>query len=442
MKWGVRVGFKERINSFLKKENSDDARSDNRFDRFTRTVSKYFSAEPEKERVLRYEDFDRAGDTYYATVSAWYKVMQRVFLLCLAVFASVSIAVNFRHITYDNFFYLIKDFETAVDTENLGYETLSYDASSNQSFSLYRGGLAVVGRTNVSAFTATGRRTLNARDTYSSPFATASDKYLLVCDMGEGNLAVYNSFSKIYSEKLSYPITSACFSQSGEFAVLTRSEKYESQIIVYDNDFERSVSFNRGSYAIDISMSSDGEYLGAVYLDTEDGIACTSVVFYDTRNKEKVSEYSYSGEFPLACTFFDLGSFALITDGSLRIFDRALEEKRASDTYASMSVSGFFDSSDYAAVAFNDGMVTDENRIFVFDKKGDLVYNSSVNSEIGQLAVCEGHIFIKNDEGVLRVSIDKNKTEQLACSEGRMLAYDGSTVLVCSQAKAAYLKFD
>ena len=62
-----------------------------------------------------------------------------------------------------------------MDTENLGYETLSYDASSNQSFALYRGGLAVVGRTNVSAFTATGRRTLNARDSYSSPFVTVSD---------------------------------------------------------------------------------------------------------------------------------------------------------------------------------------------------------------------------------------------------------------------------
>ena len=223
--------------SFFNKDNDNkdnDKNSNRRFAKFSETVSKYFSTEPEKEKVLRYEDFDAAGDTYYATVSAWYKVLERVFLVCLAVFAVVSVTVNFKNITYDNVFYLIKDFNTAVDTENVKYDTLSYDATADQSFALYRGGLAVVSRSNVSAFTATGRRTLNSNASYSKPFAVSSDKYLLVYDVGDGNMAIYNSFAKVYTEKLNYPITAACFSGSGRFAVLTRSEEYESNAYFYN----------------------------------------------------------------------------------------------------------------------------------------------------------------------------------------------------------------
>ncbi len=423
------------------KDANENQNADNRFAEFSRIVSKYFSTEPEKEKVLRYEDFDAAGDHYYATVSAWYKVLQRVFLVCLAVFSIVSVTVNFRHITYDNLFYLVKDFSTAVDTENVSYETLSYDASANQHFTLYRGGLAVVSRSNVSAFTATGRRTLNNNDSYSNPFAISSDKYLLVYDMGEGNLSIYNSFAKIYSEKLNYPVTSACFSKEGSFAVLTRSEKYESEIIVYDKNFRKLINYRKGSFAIDVSLSEDGERLGAVYCDTDNGIVCTKVMFYDLRKQEKIEEYSYVGEFPLSCSFLSGGGFAAITDGSIKIFDKALKEKGESDGYSSGEVSAVWSDYEYAAVAFNDGVLSDVNEIFVFDKRGELVYNGIIQSDVTQLEVSDGYVFVKNVLGAGRISIKDGSFEELQCQDGKMLVYDRSTVLVCTEAKAVYLKF-
>ncbi len=427
--------------SFFKKDDKDK-NADRGFAKFSQTVSKYFSAEPEKERVLRYEDFDAAGDTYYASVSAWYKVLQRIFLVCLAVFSVVSVTVNFRHITYDNFFYLIKDFNTAVDTENVRYETLSYDASADQSFALYRGGLAVVSRSNVSAFTATGRRTLNSNSAYSKPFAVSSDKYLLVYDIGDGNMEIYNSFAKVYSEKLNYPITAACFSEDGSFAVLTRSEEYESEIIVYDKNFKKLANYRKGSFATDIALSADGEELGAVYCDTDNGIVCTKIVFYDLKKHEKIEEYMYSGEFPIACSFLDGGGFAAITDGTVRIFDKLLGEKEEGDSYFGGTVSAVWCDNEYAAVAFNNGIISDTNKVFVFDKKGDLVYNNSINSDVSQLAVCDEYFFVKNTRGVIRIRIEDGSEEYLECQDGKMLIYDGSTALVCADAKAVYLNFD
>lgn len=436
--------MKKKLFSFLKKNNaesSDNFSASSRFEGITEALSKYFSAEPEREKVLREENFDAAGDVYYATVCAWYKVLGRIFLVCFAVFSMISVTVNFKHITYDNFFFLIKDFSAAVDTENVNYETLSYDASSDQSFCLYRGGLAVVSRSNVSAFTATGRRTLNSNDTYSKPYAVSSDKYLLVYDMGDGNMSIYNSFAKVYSEKLGYPITAASFSDEGGFAILTRSEKYESEIIVYSKDFEKLANYKKGSFAVDISINTDATRLGAIYCDTDNGIISTKVLFYDLKENKKLYEYSYTGEFPLSCCFLDGGGFAAVTDGAVRIFDKALLEKSESDGYSSGMVSAVWCDSDYAAVSVNDGISGDKNKLLVFDKKGKLIYNDTVWSYVEQLAVFGGYAFIKNPDGVIRIDLSDSSYEQLDSQDGRMLIYDKKTALICADAKAVYLKF-
>ena len=435
--------FKKESNG--EKQNNDASREQNGKDslkKLSQNILRYFSAEPEKEKVLRHEDFDAAGDEYYATVSAWYKVFQRVFLVGLIFFTVVSVAVNFKYITYDNFFYLIKDFNTAVDSENVDYETLSYDAASEQSFALYRGGLAVVSRSNVSAFTATGRRTLNANEAYSKPFVKASDKYMIVYDMGDGSFAVYNSFAKIYSEKLEYPVTDACIADDGTIAVLTRSAEYESEVIIYDDGFDRVATYRKGAYAIGISLDKSGERLGVIYADTSDGVISTEAVFYDVRKHEKISEFFFVGEFPLACSFLDGGGFATVTDCSVRLFDKRLNEKEPSEDFSAKRVSAVYADGAYCAVTFNDGIITDENAIFVFDKKGELVYNDIITSDVDQLSVCDGGVFVKNSEGVLRISIKSGRSEQLSCQDGRMLVYDGKTALVCAEAKAVYLKFE
>lgn len=437
--------------SFFKKKQEDQSQNADGFNeqndssslkKLSQNILKYFSTEPEKEKVLRYEDFDAAGDEYYATVSAWYKVLGRVFLVGLVFFTVISVAVNFRYITYDNFFYLIKDFNTAVDSENVDYETLSYDASSDQSFALYRGGLAVASRSNISAFTATGRRTLNANDSYSKPFVKASDKYMIVYDMGDGNFSVYNSFAKIYSEKLDYPVTDACLSDSGTLAILTRSAEYQSEVIIYDEKFERVATYKKGAFAFGMSLDESGEHLGVIYADTSNGVICMQIVFYDLKEHEKISEYSFDGEFPLGCSFLDGGGFAVVSDSTIRIFDKRLNPKNVSDSYAAHRVSAVYVDKDYCAVTFNNGIITDENDIFVFDKKGSLVYNDKIASDVSQLALRDGSVFIKNSEGVLRIAMNDGEYEQLSCQDGRMLVYDGKIALVCAQAKAVYLKFE
>ena len=124
--------------------------------------------------------------------------------------------LNHTEITYDNFYYLIKDFSGAVHSEGSYYETLSYESDDRQNFTLYRGGLATVSPSKISVFTATGRRTLNATTSFSSPHMESSNKYILVYDTSGTTFSLYNSFARVFTETLEYPVTNACLAEASE----------------------------------------------------------------------------------------------------------------------------------------------------------------------------------------------------------------------------------
>ena len=49
-------------------------------------VGGFFDPEPQKERVLSKEDFKGTGDVYFASVSAFYKIIERILWVLLILF--------------------------------------------------------------------------------------------------------------------------------------------------------------------------------------------------------------------------------------------------------------------------------------------------------------------------------------------------------------------
>ena len=325
---------------FWKKDTVEEKENQNKeadgksafFDR----VTGFFSAEPQKEKILRYEDFQNATDPYYATVAARYKVAQRILALILVLFLLFSIFTNIKEITYGNLFYFVRDFGNAVDMASIDYETLSYDVYPNQNFSMYRGGVAAVSPSNISVFTATGRRTLKSRSDFVVPYAVCSDKYVLVYDMSGDSFALYNSFSKVHAEKLSAPVTDAYISDSGVFAVVTSSAAYKSVINVYNKNFKMIGKYSKDLYAIDVCIDESGERMAALFYDVGDGRGKTLFRVYDISNrvsKDKdpdedriIYEHTFDYQFPLSCSFLKDGKIAVITNHSSVVFESVKTE--------------------------------------------------------------------------------------------------------------------
>ncbi len=415
-------------------DTEDSANSFGFFDIFKK-VGSLFDPAPQKEKVLRHEDFNAVGDTYYANVSVGYKITQRLLVLLLVLFLVFSLITNFREITYDNFFYLIKDFLSAVDIESSNYDTVSYNSDSRHFFALFRGGLAVVDPSKISAFTATGRLTLQASSQFSAPSVKCSEKYFVVYDTAGTSFSVYNSFSRIYSEAFDYPITDACFSDNGYMAVVTRDISHKSMVHIYNKHFNRVFTVPSNKYALNIAMND--EKMSICYYDIGDGSGKTEISIRTYDKMKEIATISIEGEFALTSGFLDEERFAVITDRSIRIYDKNYDEIELHD-YSNSTVTGFDMNAHGASVAYTENS---QNKVIVFDKSGKLLYNESVVDNVKDISVYEQYVFLRTDGGVVRIDALNSKEQFLPSDQGKMLIYSANTALVCGDSKAEYLVF-
>lgn len=408
---------------------------------FAQRIGGLFRAEPQKEKVLRHEDFNGAGDVYYANIAVAYKIAQRILILLLVVLLIFSIATNYREITYDNFYYLIKDFAGAADVGGSGYETLSYESDDRQHFALYRGGLATVSPSRMSVFTSTGRRTFNTAVSYSSPYLVSSNRYLLVYDTAEPTFALYNSFAKIYTETLNYPVTDACLGEDGSFAIVTRSATHRAVIRMYDRDFDLRFEIGADYYVFDLALDSERGLLTVLSYTAGNGTGRTTLSVWDIdrmEQEEKYAEVQWDGEFPLAGGFLDDGSFAVLTDRRVRILNHTFTESGGSADYFGGTVTGYRLNEQGAALAY---VQNSKQYVIAFDSSGKLLYQHAVSFHVSDICVYADYVFLQTEDGVTRLHAEREESEHLTSGQGSLLVYNEKTALVCGASKAEYLIF-
>ncbi len=405
-------------------------------------IGRFFHTKTQKEKVLRYEDFNAAGDVYYAGVSAVYKVTQRILWLVFVLFVVVSMIFHHSEITYDNFYYLIKDFSGAADVEGSYYETLSYESDDRQQFTLYRGGLATVSPSKISVFTATGRRTLNLTSAFSSPYMVSSPKYVLVYDTSGTTFSLYNSFARVFTETLEYPISNACLAEDGSFVIVTRTADRRSVVTVYNKSFKKAAEWKSDDFVFDIVASRERNALAVLSYDAGNGTGRTTLAIRDLSNLEEIEELYFDGEFPLACGFLEGRRFALLTDRHIRIFDRSMEEQEISRDYSEGNITGYTLTAEGVAVS---AVFASQNTVCAFDASGTLLYDDVVDFNVSDIGIYDSCIFLQTEQGVRRMdpssSKDSKRVQTLSSGVGKMLIYNKKTVLVCGESKAEYLIF-
>ena len=319
---------------------------------------------------------------------------------------------------------------------------MSYDSDTRHRFALYRGGLAIVNPSSVSVFSATGRRTLRQTSDFSSPFAIASDQYVLVYDTSGTTFSLYNSFAKVHSEHFDYPVTDACFAGDRTFAVVSRTDRSKSVVYAYDRNFKFKGSVPYSYYIFDIALDSDNGRMMSAGYDNGSGTGKTMVEireypFVKEENATLSHTIEIEGEFPLGCGFLDEKRIAVVTTAGIYIYDQNAE-LLTSERYVGKTVLGFDISSHGVSVVT---VYASQNEAIAFDAAGRMVYHDSILLNADEVGQFDGYLFLKAQNQVLRIELSTGQEKRLQSSDGQMLVYDQKNVLVCGEAKAAYLIF-
>ena len=406
---------------------------------YARKVKKRFSKRaPDSEPI----DFSSPSIPYYSELAERFSAARMLIYIVLFVFLLVTIIFGSEMITYSNLYYLVKDINAAAVDGRDAVDYLSYPTSGGeQSYALYRDGLVVVGGDEITVLSASGKQTLTDNVAYSAPCVRSADRYFLAFGLGEKSFAVYNSFVRIFAEVLEYPVYEAAVSDSGAFAVVTRSREYRSEVNVYDADMQKITSYRTAGYVTAVSLNSGGDRMVISTVDSEGETSGARLIFFKPGADEPEAEITLGNEMIYRCRFMGNSRIAVISDRGVAVYDFDGEIVESTDYSSDTPL--LFDLADSNIGLLESGEESGLYYVKVFDRNGKELYNKEISSDTPpkQLRLAGTDAYILTESGVHRVTRRGENTilslpdDEVEC----LLARRSGNILACTMTYATGL---
>ena len=355
---------------------------------------------PKTEKIHLSGDDFAAQNPYYAMIARGYQIAQMTFFGLLAAFIILSMLIRSDEITYENFFYLFKDIHAAVDSEDITFQTLIYNADETQDFATYRGGLVVAGESGLTVFSATGRQTMIQPLNMSSPKLLTSDRCIMVYELNGTNFALYNSFVRMTSGETDMPIRCAAISDGGWFT-LSSQEGANAKVSVYDKHSKLTTEHFINGYVTALSLTPSGEQLAILSTDATDGQFLTKLTIYRTGTDEKVFEVCFDQFFPLACEFADNNTLYLSATDRMLVLNRS-GEITVDATFSTPIDRVFYSPNGYA-------VLTDDTTLMLYHKDGSFIGQRADMENVRSVLIGDDLIYMMTEYSLIRYSIQSGQ---------------------------------
>lgn len=393
-----------------------------------------FSSDSEKSEKINLSSEDFASQNpYYAAIARGYHIAQLAVFGLLSAFIILSMLIRSDDITYENFFYLFKDIHAAVDSHDIGFQTLVYNADETQDFATYRGGLAVAGESGLTVFSATGRQTLVQTLNMTSPKLLSSTDCILVYELNGTDYALYNSFARISAGQSDSPIRAATLSDSGRYAIATQNDS-SAKIAVYNKHSSLIVEHFLNGYVTALSLNSNGDLLAVLTTDAVNGNYQTKLTLYRTGTEEKILEQRFDGLFPLSCEFADNKTLYLTTQNNMLVFNRN-GDITVSILSASPINRAFYSEAGYALLS-EDGVLT------LYKKNGTIIGKRENAQDIRAVLIGQEHIYMITEYSLIEYSMKDGQGTQTDFDFPlqQLLWYSEDELLLCSRSTARFIQ--
>ncbi len=384
-------------------------------------------------------------NAYYDQVSNVYHSLFLIFMAALLVFVVVAMLCNLDLFTYENFYYLAKDLSAASDLLAGSGNVINYEISArNQTFALYRKGLAVGGDSGLQLFNATGRETLNTSPDYKEPVLRGSDRYLMMYDIGEKRYSIYNSFVCVHHEECEYPIFAGAVSDSGYYATVSESYSHTGVVSLYNDHFELVNRYNRNEMVTCVAVNQAGNRVAFATAGMENGGYVTTLVIAVPGQDKTSVEMPLEGMFPYSVSFIDQHRLLLICDRATYVISVDDGMVITPILYADMKLAYAANNSEYVALVFSVNAVTDTYQMLITDKNGNAVLLETFDASLCQIELYDQYLFVMTENAIARVRPEDQTYSTIASISDaeRMLVCSKDEVLLCGSRSAVYYSFE
>ncbi len=344
---------------------------------------------------------------YYKTAAQRVSVAKVSVLFVLVVFIAFGFIFFGSQLTVENFRYMLKFMSVERNQTGSIGNVISFDSGEKPEFMVLNGDIAIVNVNGTSIYDTTGQRLIRQSATFDSPLAASNDKHLFVADRGAKTLDVFSAYSLLYTHKFDYPVLSLTSTPTGRYGVVTSALGYKSGVKIFDPEFRVIFEYNFADrYTTRLAISDDGKNaIAATFTSDANGdyksIFC---IFKPDESAVPVKNHEFTGELPLYTSYFDDGSYALLTNRTLRFFDKDGQEK-SSVSFSGRTVKKFFSFGSNYALTFADSGLSNATTVSVYDSSGNNIINRTAANDVTGIDIIDENMYYYSAGTLFSVSL-------------------------------------
>lgn len=214
-----------------------------------------------------------------------------------------------------------------------------------------------------------------------NPMSDICENYIAIADKLGTRIYIMNTTGVQGQIETSKPIEAVCVANQGTTAVLTQ-EDGTSYLELYAKNGESLASgqihmVNSG-YPLDIALSNDGTKLAVSILDISDGIAKTTIAFYNFGSVGQneidniVGSYSYKDTIIPEIDFVSNDRLLAFGDHQVIFFEGTQKPKEKLSVKLEKQMKSVFFDKDYFGVVYGNKDSAEKNTMQIYDMKGKL----------------------------------------------------------------------
>ena len=360
-----------------------------------------------------------AYNKYYMRVASRYGVAKWISLLLFTVYLLGMLFFGRNSITYENFLYLLRDFNLSSGVSG-AYTAIAYEEQQSMSFEEYKNTLAVVGSAGVRLYDGGGNALFRDATSYKTPVLVTGDRYMLLYDEGGRDYSVMTALARVLSGTSDGDILCGVMSETGNFALIARAAEARYSIDIFDESLNIVERVYRDAYITGAAFDRSGETL-AVLSTASSNWSLVSEVQFLTVGTENIKTVSLGSHLPLLCQNMAGGNWAIVCDDAVFILSK---EGSVVFEYplTSMTLSHFHISERMIGLVCSENVLGNANRVIAFNENGLSVIDTRVGNKVSG-------IYTSGDSDAVYLLYD-NAVERISNTAVQRVSFTGSLLQI------------
>ena len=271
--------------------------------------------------------------------------------------------------------------------------------------------------TRLNAFTNGGKEIYSHSHGFESPVLKTSDTRAMVFDQGGNEAYIYNLKEQKQSLKTDTEIINAAISDSGVYAVITRSESYASVVTVYSRGGKKIYTWYSSSDTVNnVVIAPNGKKIAITAFNAANGKFNSKICILNFNSANPINTVNIEGGPIMTLESYHRAGFIAATENKLYFTDWS--GKGSSEYKNDYTLSCLRPGAGGTVAVFNRESDRADNRIVLFGTKGQQKKEFEFKGTVSDIAVSGGHIYCISDTEVFLYGSDGKLLRKAECGFG------------------------